>query len=336
MSTSFESFLNTSRDTINQGLEELVDGLTDTVFQPHIKRSLLSGGKRLRPILVLLSSHMFGGDQKQVMPLAISHELIHTASLVHDDIIDQAQYRRGRRSVPEKWGVEEAILTGDALLSIAIELSSDYPPEVIKSVSRMAFLLSSGEKMEFTARLRNYTQKRYLDSVRKKTGAMFVSCVSCPAQLQNGSSKDISNIEQFGRNLGILFQIRDDINDISTDNSSIPRDFCPPRITLPVIHAYQNTDEARKQVFLNSWQRLKKSGSNSAYETLKDFLAEKNSIIYCKKLQYFYAKKAARNLSFLPPNSFRSYLRKLLSTLEEKEADLDGKILFQKAQDMDN
>ena len=112
MNKDFERFLKTRKKSINQDLEQIVACLSGTEFQSQIRRSLLSGGKRLRPILVLLTSKLFGGGEKQVMPLALSHELIHTASLIHDDIIDKEKYRLGQKSFQERWGMEEAMLTG--------------------------------------------------------------------------------------------------------------------------------------------------------------------------------------------------------------------------------
>ncbi|MFW6422259.1 MAG: polyprenyl synthetase family protein [Candidatus Bipolaricaulota bacterium] len=328
MNKDFQYFLNTRKRSINKGLEQIVTSRSGKEFQSQIKHCLLSDGKRLRPVVILLTSRLFGGSQKRVMPLALSHELIHTASLVHDDIIDQEEYRRGQKSVQAKWGVDEAILTGNALISIAMELSSGYPPQIIRSLSRMTLQLSSGEKMELSARLGDYSQKRYLDSVRKKTGAMFVSCVSCPAWLGGASEKDISAIEAFGEHLGILFQIRDDILDITASDSTIPTDFAPPRITLPIIHAYRNTEEKFKEEFLHSWQKLGEPGSDSAYQKVRKFLAEKDSIAFSKKLKLRHARKALDHLQSLPHNQFRLYLQEMVSLLKKKGIDRDEKKLF--------
>ena len=139
--------VNHIQTKIDEALEELLDGLKESEILPQIRYALTSNGKRLRPILVILSGGCID-PSRDLMDLAHAFELLHTATLVHDDIIDMDDVRRDQPSVHNKWTLDDAILTGDALIALSVRLASSFGPEVIRKVADTALELCEGEHMD--------------------------------------------------------------------------------------------------------------------------------------------------------------------------------------------
>lgn len=181
---------------------------------------LNSKGKYLRPTLVLLSAHAIGADPKEYIDLAAAAELLHTSSLVHDDIIDGDRTRRGVPAVHVKYGKEAAILGGDALISKAIQLSSAYGKQVIYSMANAALEMCAGELLDYSF----YKGRKvpdmdeYLEIARLKSASLIgASCSSVPIHAKDKRAKEFYS---FGLNFGIAFQIKDDISDIKKEKAS--------------------------------------------------------------------------------------------------------------------
>ena len=181
---------------------------------------LNSKGKYLRPTLVLLSAHSIGADPKSYIDLAAAAELLHTSSLVHDDIIDGDRTRRGVPAVHVKYGTEAAILGGDALISKAIQLSSAYGKRVMDSMANAALEMCAGELLDYSF----YKNRKipdideYLEIARLKSASLIgASCSSVPIHKQDKRAKEFYS---FGLNFGIAFQIKDDISDINDEKRS--------------------------------------------------------------------------------------------------------------------
>ncbi len=181
---------------------------------------LNSKGKYLRPTLVLLSAHSVGADPKSYVDLAAAAELLHTSSLVHDDIIDRDRTRRGVPAVHVKYGTEAAILGGDALISKAIQLSSAYGKRVMDSMANAALEMCAGELLDYSF----YKERKipdiaeYLEIARLKSASLIgASCSSVPIHKQDKRAKEFYS---FGLNFGIAFQIKDDISDINEEKRS--------------------------------------------------------------------------------------------------------------------
>ncbi|MDC3252616.1 polyprenyl synthetase family protein [Crocinitomicaceae bacterium] len=180
------------------------------------------GGKRIRPILTILGSEMFGSSKKAAIPQALSMELFHNFSLIHDDIMDDAPVRRNQATVHEKWNSNIAILSGDVLLIKAYQLLSEIAPDVLPRAldlfSTTAVDVCEGQQMDmnFESRL-DVTISEYIEMIRLKTSVLLGASLKMGALVAGASEKDQQHIYNFGQNIGIAFQIQDDILDLYAD-----------------------------------------------------------------------------------------------------------------------
>ena len=190
----------------------------ENLYEP-IRYFLDLGGKRMRPALLLMSHEMFGGDHKNVVSPALAIELFHNFSLVHDDIMDKAALRRGKTTVHEKWNTNTAILAGDAMLIESYKLMMDSPIENLKSVlsvfNQTALEVCEGQVMDMDFEIRNDVSiAEYIEMIRLKTAVLLGGSLEIGAILANASKDDYQHIYEFGINLGIAFQLHDDILDV--------------------------------------------------------------------------------------------------------------------------
>ncbi len=190
----------------------------ENLYEP-IRYFLDLRGKRMRPALLLMSHEMFGGDHKNVVSPALAIELFHNFSLVHDDIMDKAALRRGKTTVHEKWNTNTAILAGDAMLIESYKLMMDSPIENLKSVlsvfNQTALEVCEGQAMDMDFEIRNDVSiAEYIEMIRLKTAVLLGGSLEIGAILANASKDDYQHIYEFGINLGIAFQLHDDILDV--------------------------------------------------------------------------------------------------------------------------
>jgi geranylgeranyl diphosphate synthase type II len=193
----------------------------ENLYEP-IRYFLDLGGKRMRPVLLLMSHEMFGGDHKNVVSPALAIELFHNFSLVHDDIMDKAALRRGKATVHEKWNTNTAILAGDAMLIESYKLMMDSPIENLKSAlnvfNQTALEVCEGQVMDMDFEIRNdVTIAEYIEMIRLKTAVLLGGSLEIGAILANASKDDYQHIYEFGINLGLAFQLHDDILDVYAD-----------------------------------------------------------------------------------------------------------------------
>jgi len=142
----FQSYVENTKQLVESELSNLVSRMGDLRLHGRIEYALLSHGKRLRPLMVILGAQSVGGNREDVISLALAIELLHTATLVHDDILDQDKFRRDIPAVHEKWSVNDAILVGDAMISLAINLTADYGRQILKITSETGLKLCDGER----------------------------------------------------------------------------------------------------------------------------------------------------------------------------------------------
>ena len=191
------------------------------LYQP-IEYILKLGGKRLRPTLTLLTTEIFGGSYKNSLNAALAIELFHSFSLIHDDIMDDAPLRRGSQTVHEKWDLNTGILSGDALLILAYELFENYEPntfqELAKLFSKTALEVCEGQQYDIDYETRDDVNlKEYLKMIEYKTAVLIGAAMKMGAIVAGASSVDQDKIYEFGKNLGIAFQIQDDYLDAFGD-----------------------------------------------------------------------------------------------------------------------
>ena len=219
------------------------DGLLSQALS-HISQR---GGKRMRPILMLLMAKNYGEVSEVTQHSAVGLELLHTASLVHDDVVDESSERRGQASVNATYNNKVAVLVGDYILSTALlHVSYTNNQHIVQTLSELGRTLAAGEILQLS-NIQNQEIKEevYYQVIRQKTAALFEACASIGAISGGASDEEIKKAAMFGQNLGIMFQIRDDIFDYF-DSSEIGKptgnDMAEGKLTLPVIYALNNTD----------------------------------------------------------------------------------------------
>ena len=204
-----------------------------------------TGGKRLRPLLTICSSEIFGYKGNRHINLAACVELIHNATLLHDDVIDKSETRRGFKTTNAIWGNKSSILAGDYLLSRCFEMMvDDGSQEVLKILSSVSSEIAQGEilQLQFEKQI-DMVEKNYLDIITAKTASLFGASMRVGGCINDRTNKEKEALESYGRNLGICFQITDDILDYSSKEKifgkKIGNDFIEGKITLPIILLFQ-------------------------------------------------------------------------------------------------
>ncbi len=265
-----------------------------------------SKGKRLRPLLVLLSAKAVGGSFKQVYNAAIAVELLHNFTLVHDDIMDNADKRRGRLTLHKKYNPNTAILTGDSLLSVAYEYllkdCNGNAKNVIESFTHGLVEVCEGQSMDTDFELKkNVTLNEYLTMIKKKTAAMSEMCCNIGAIIGGGSKQETIALSKYGLNLGIAFQIQDDLLDITADENvfgkSIGGDLVEGKKTFLFIKALEIADEKEKKLLVKV---VKDKGINWAQVSkFKSLYIKLGVLEEAEKAIRFYTKKALNSLKVL-------------------------------------
>lgn len=246
-------FLSTIKQPIESDLKEFIalfeqslthqDGMLSSALS-HIRQR---GGKRMRPILMLLMAKNYGTISTVTQHSAVGLELLHTASLVHDDVVDESGERRGQASVNATYNNKVAVLVGDYILSTALlHVSFTGNQRIVQELSDLGRTLAAGEILQLS-NIQNQaiSEDVYYQVIQQKTAALFQSCAAIGALSAGAGEDDVRKAGEFGNNLGIMFQIRDDIFDYF-DSKEIGKptgnDMTEGKLTLPVIYALNNTD----------------------------------------------------------------------------------------------
>ena len=272
------------------------DGLLSNILS-HIRQR---GGKRMRPILMLLIAKNYGGVTELTQNSAIGLELLHTASLVHDDVVDESEERRGQASVNATYNNKAAILVGDFILSTALlYVSHTNNQQIIRNLAQLGRTLASGEILQLS-NIRNeaISEDVYYDVIKQKTAALFESCAAIGALSAGASDDEVRKASLFGQNLGIMFQIRDDIFDYY-DSKEIGKptgnDMAEGKLTLPVIYALNNNPQYESMMTL---AKKVKAGTINADEiaVLVEFTKRSGGIEYAEKRMEDYHQEALKYL----------------------------------------
>ena len=233
--------LNDFIGLFNQSLSHS-DGLLETALS-HIRNR---GGKRMRPILMLLMAKNYGGITEATQHAAVGLELLHTASLVHDDVVDESAERRGQESVNASYNNKVAVLVGDYILSTSLlYVSLTHNEIIVQRLARLGQTLSNGEILQLTNTSQDgLSEDVYYQVIERKTAALFEACAAIGAISAGHNPDDVDAAVKFGQNIGIIFQIRDDIFDYY-DSKEIGKptgnDMAEGKLTLPVIYAINST-----------------------------------------------------------------------------------------------
>ncbi len=236
-----ESELNDFNELFGKSLMH-TDGLLSQALD-HIRKRT---GKRMRPMLILLMAKNFGNVTEVTQHSAVGLELLHTASLVHDDVVDESAERRGQASVNATYNNKVAVLVGDYILSTALlHVSYSHSEEIVRYLAELGRTLSNGEILQLNSiSNEEISEEIYYQVIKQKTAALFEACAGIGSMSASASTLQIAEAKRFGQNLGIIFQIRDDIFDYY-DSPEIGKptgnDMTEGKLTLPVIYALKST-----------------------------------------------------------------------------------------------
>lgn len=268
-------------------------------------------GKRLRPAILHLCARAFGGEAPLAYEVAALIEMIHLATLCHDDMLDGAETRRNAPTVSALWGNKAAVLTGDILLSRALEMLSrleDGRP--IKILARASRQICEGELLQIDSRFKmDLDEDAYFELIEKKTAVLFAASAELGALLAGANEAESRRMYAYGRRLGIAFQMVDDCLDLvgveQSMGKSLGSDLKNGELTLPLIHLLSNTTGARKQELLNLFRS---SGGGPPREALRPALERSASITYTLQLARSEIQCARDEVGFLPDSAARRAL----------------------------
>jgi octaprenyl-diphosphate synthase len=293
--------------------------LLDRITRYIVKRK----GKQIRPILVMLSASTVGSITESTYHAASLIELLHTASLVHDDVVDDSYERRGFFSINALWKNKIAVLVGDFLLAKGLLLSIDNDEtDLLRIVSDATREMSEGELLQIEkARGLNLDEDIYFEIIRKKTASLIAACCASGARSAGADPDTVSLFHRFGNSLGIAFQIKDDLFDYEKSNmTGKPNgiDLKEKKLTLPVIHMLNNLPVYERRKYMGI---IKSSNGNpEKVNALIDAVNHSGGIEYTRKKMEEYKDKALEILTAFPENEARKALEKLViyTTLRNK------------------
>ena len=227
----------------------------ENLYNP-IQYILGLGGKRLRPVLTLLTCEMMGGNSKEALDAALAIEIFHNFSLIHDDIMDDASIRRGMETVHEKWDLNTGILSGDAMMIIAYQCFEVYEAKKFKKLaqlfSKTALEVCEGQQFDIDFEKRNdVTIEEYLEMIKLKTSVLVAAAMNMGAIVAGAADKDMQKIYDFGLHLGLAFQLQDDyldtFGDVATFGKQIGGDILENKKTYLYLKAFENASDAEKK-----------------------------------------------------------------------------------------
>jgi len=314
-----------SLNEISEPIQEHIDA-----FEKHFKSSMRSSvplldkitryivkrkGKQMRPMFVFLSASICGGVNESTYRAASLVELLHTATLVHDDVVDDSNERRGFFSINALWKNKIAVLVGDYLLSRGLLLSvenEDY--NLLKIVSNAVKQMSEGELLQIEkARKLDIKEDIYFDIIRMKTASLIASCCACGAKSAGADDETVEKMRQFGENVGIAFQIKDDLFDYQKSNKTgkpVGIDIKEKKLTLPLIYLLNHSDNSVKRKVINIVKNHN-TDKEKVGEVI-DLVTSNGGMNYANEKMCIYEQQALDALNEFPENKFRDSMRELV------------------------
>ncbi len=271
-----------------------------------------SGGKRLRPMVTLAAARMFGYEGETHLPLAIAVEFMHTATLLHDDVVDESDMRRGRKAARLIWGNQATVLVGDYLLSQTFKMLVDTGlMDALKVMSHTAAVIAEGEIMQLEAQNDiTTTEDRYMEIISAKTAALFAAAAQLGAIVAERPQEERAAMDSFGRNLGIAFQLVDDALDYAGEQDKLGKavgdDFREGKVTLPVVLAYRRGNEEERRF----WKRVMadRDQREGDLQRALEILARHHTIEDTIERARHYGAIARDALAIFPPSDPRDAL----------------------------
>ncbi len=292
--------------------------LLDKIMSYIVKRK----GKQMRPMFVFLTSGMLGNISDRTYRGASLIELLHTATLVHDDVVDDSNFRRGFFSINALWKNKIAVLVGDYLLSRGLLLSVDHEDfDLLKIVSEAVREMSEGELLQMAkARNLDITEDIYYSVIRQKTASLIGSCCAVGAAAAEADAGTVAKMKEFGLNVGMAFQIKDDLFDYGTYEIGKPLgiDIKEKKMTLPLIYALQQAKMSEKRRIKRIIKQNRQSSKN-VMEVI-NYVKASGGIEYAQGVMNSYYDKALHILDDFPESTYKKSLSELVQfTIERKK-----------------
>jgi octaprenyl-diphosphate synthase len=288
---------------------------SDVFLLDQIIRYLLrQKGKEIRPTLVFMTARMFGDITQRSHVAATMIELLHTATLIHDDVVDEADIRRGFLSINKLWKNKAGVLLGDFLLSKGLLVALDYKEyQLLHVLSDAVKKMSEGELRQLkTSKLFNMTEERYFQIISEKTASLISACCECGALASTDDRDAVSAMRDIGMDIGIAFQIKDDLFDYGVDDVGKPtrNDIQERKVTLPLIKALENSSKREQRTIRRLMKKRKKTSRD--VERIAGFVHEKDGLSASQKAMEQYAERAMDRLDTLPAVAGKEDFRELV------------------------
>lgn len=290
---------------ITPELEALNRLIASTLDSPNelmnriVENYLRTKGKQIRPIMVILSAKLLGEVNENVIRAAAAVELLHNASLIHDDVVDETKIRRNTPTINGIWDNHIAVLVGDFFVSSSLQLAmATGDLRIINAIARLGKLLSIGELDQiYCARFHNLTEPAYMQTIERKTASLFMACVEMGGYAVGATDADIASISEFARLLGLCFQIKDDIFDYYEEKQigkPTGNDLREGKITLPLLHVLESDRSEQRDTMSELSQKeelttedinrlisyaKENGGIDYAYDTMERLKAEATPIL---------------------------------------------------------
>jgi len=305
----FQEDLDTFRDYFTESMTSNLR-IVDEVAKYLVRHK----GKQLRPMLVIVSARTIAEPTRSSYLAAVVAELLHTATLVHDDVVDEAELRRGFPTINKIWKNKISILMGDYLLAKSLIIATEIGDiELMNVIANVAKSMSKGELLQIQkARKLNITEEDYFQLIRDKTASLISACCEIGAMTTNALDSQRQLMRDFGMNLGIAFQIKDDLLDYQSKvgilGKPVGHDLKDKKITLPLLYAFQNSNNRERKQILHM---LKNGVKRKQIDEIVHFITDRNGLRLAEEKAIHFKNLALSTLEQLPDTDARHALASL-------------------------
>jgi len=312
------------RNLINQQLEKVARKKLPVSFYEPVRYVLQTEGKRIRPILLILACEAAGGHVEDCLDAAIAVELLHNFTLVHDDIMDQDDLRRGKETVHKKWDEATAILTGDGLVALSylhlLLTKSERIQQIARIFTEGIIDLCEGQALDKEFENQNHISvEQYLEMIEKKTARLLMLCTEIGGEIAGARGEQISDLREYARQLGLAFQIQDDVLDMEiTSGKTFGSDIRQKKKTLLYVHALNNADDKIKQKFLKIYQ--KKQIDSEDIQQVRSIFESTGTLKFAHEEVKSRILQAERHVNNLPENQAQRDLKQLLTYILNRKS----------------
>ena len=319
--TEIQALMKSELELMDQILINRLDSNVDLISQMS-HYIINSGGKRIRPLLLLLCANATKYKGNHHYSMAVVIELIHTATLLHDDVVDQSKTRRGQKTANELWGNAPSILVGDFLYSRAFEIMVEpNSMAILKVLSKATNQISEGEVLQLlNIKNAKVTQSEYFSVIERKTACLFEAACQIAGILSKSDKLTIDALGSFGIHLGNAFQIIDDTLDYDSDSVTIGKeigdDLSEGKVTLPMIYALEKTNKTENKILIDAIQ----NSDVSSIDVIVEILLDVNAFQYSRNIASEQSNKVLKSINSLPSSEYKTALKLLCELSLERSS----------------